>query len=377
MFTAMLETAEMKRVIGGITKAIGKRYKGDKTILRLLENDRGNMSVDVQIQSNEMYDGAPRFITYESTKSVVHGEIQVHLHDFAALVNVITQKGFSLTESDSSLEIQTANGTKAIDIATAETFQAIPELWKRGGDIETKPFIKTLKRVNAFSANEMISKLDVIHIEPIKSNGVIESIAFIGADGFRLIKKDVYMAIDKTFNVDKLDIQRVTRLESLFGDWLTVSPHNITNEDSYGYIYFSGNGINYICPNRRSIFPDWRRAFPSKSTATLDVSDVKDFVSRLKAAKEFSSTDSAIIKANGKIELTAGVIGDPDYSSNLDDIASSNGDGIFAFNPELLITLINTNEQNIEMKLPEKGAPAKLTNPQAKEICLLMPLGIL
>ncbi|MFA6736931.1 MAG: hypothetical protein WCR87_08440 [Saccharofermentanales bacterium] len=372
MFSATIETATFKRFITTVSKAAG-RYSNNSSV-EFAQNSRGNMITDVIIRHPD----GDRFITAEFDNSII-GDANLNLKDLAERVTGIRENHFNIFSDDYNFELTTVNVKTHVETGR-ERGKATPENWRRDTETETKPFITMLRRLAKNAADDRISHLDVIHIEPlIGSPGQeLEKVFFIASNGFTLIKKEYSINIRKTFNLSRYDAETIVKLEKLFGDWLSISAY-VDNETDPGYMAFTGDGFTYICPNRTDQYPDWQRVMPKNSSAWITFYQPKEFAEMLESAKRFSSNDTATITVNGSVELIAGPKENPDYQVEIIDVDYT-GAAEFKFQPQLLINMIDKKARKLEILFSNSSdvlpgiTPAKIINAELKETNIVMPV---
>ena len=372
VFSATIETATFKRFITTVSKAAG-RYSNNSSV-EFAQNSRGNMITDVIIRHPD----GDRFITAEFDNSII-GDANLNLKDLAERVTGIRENHFNIFSDDYNFELTTVNVKTHVETGR-ERGKATPENWRRDTETETKPFITMLRRLAKNAADDRISHLDVIHIEPlIGSPGQeLEKVFFIASNGFTLIKKEYSINIRKTFNLSRYDAETIVKLEKLFGDWLSISAY-VDNETDPGYMAFTGDGFTYICPNRTDQYPDWQRVMPKNSSAWITFYQPKEFAEMLESAKRFSSNDTATITVNGSVELIAGPKENPDYQVEIIDVDYT-GAAEFKFQPQLLINMIDKKARKLEILFSNSSdvlpgiTPAKIINAELKETNIVMPI---
>ena len=159
---------------------------------------RGNMITDVIIRHPD----GDRFITAEFGNSII-GDANLNLKDLAERVAGITENHFNIFSDDCDFELTTDNVKTHVETGR-ERDRETPKNWRRDTETETKPFITMLKRLAKNTAEDRISHLDVIHIQPLMGPGQkLEKVFFIASNGFTLIKKEYSINIRKTVNLSR------------------------------------------------------------------------------------------------------------------------------------------------------------------------------
>jgi DNA polymerase III sliding clamp (beta) subunit (PCNA family) len=233
--------------------------------------------------------------------------------------------------------------------------------------IPTATLFAVLKRAKTFASKDS----NMRNLHSVLFESVNEALSIISCNRYSMIKKDLDVRFVDRFILDLNNINELLSMEKLFKD----ESIGVSYDEKEERATFTDGKTVFQSITSDENFPDWTKVYPKDYTIIQAISNPKEFIESVKAAKSFIETlgtnKPVIMRFNGEFSLTATdrfkkVVTDvsPLYKS-VDSLD-------FGINPTFLLNALNNTKDVFELTLKDSNSVMKVS--KTDEDILIMPI---
>lgn len=269
----------------------------------------------------------------------------------------------TISDSDTKITLDSESEREEAKVNKGYKYRSITS-------IPVATLFEALKRAKTFASKDS----NMRNLHSVLFESVNESLSIISCDGYSLIKKDLDARFIDRFILDLNNINELLSMEKLFKEEFI----GVSYDEKEERATFTDGKTVFQSKVLDENYPEWSKVYPKDYTIIQAISNPKEFIESIKAAKSFIDSlgvDKPIImRFNGDFSLTATdrfkkVIRDSKPIHKSVDTLD------FGINPSFMLNALNNTKEAFELTLQDGNSAMKVT--KEDETILIMPIRLI